>query len=277
MMRTDLLAFKQYYLTAAKKIPVDSPFMNDINHKYQHSVDVLHIGEKILENTPELKTADTKFKTFAQKALLFHDVGRFKEALNRYKKEKKHIKIAPSACDHGLIGYNLMKKNPAYNDMQILFALRYHGKMMEQVYRSELYRKIKNSPHKEDIIKILYLVRDADKLSNLKNIKKEDHLKKDVFYRQLSSKALNAPLSESVKEQFLAKKTILFPTVYSFADRLLMVLSWIFDLNYEFTKETFVKNGYDKYLFSELKNYHHNKEDLKKIQTLIRETLEKKA
>ncbi len=277
MMRTDLLVFKQYYLTAAKKIPVDSPFMNDINHKYQHSVDVLHIGEKILENTPELKTADTKFKTFAKKALLFHDVGRFKEALNRYKKEKKHIKIAPSACDHGLIGYNLMKKNPAYNDMQILFALRYHGKMMEQVYRSLLFNKIKTSPKKNDILKILFLVRDADKLSNLKNIKKEDHLKKDVFYRQLCKDAKNAPLSESVKEQFLAKKTILFSTVYSFADRLLMVLSWIFDLNYEFTKETFVKNGYDKYLFSELKNYHHNKEDLKKIQTLIRETLEKKA
>ena len=276
-MKQDFITFKQYYQETAQKIPADSPFTRDITHKFKHSVDVLHIGEKILENTPELKTADTKFKTFAKKALLFHDVGRFKEALNRYKKEKKHIKIAPSACDHGLIGYNLMKKNPAYNDIRILFSLCYHGKMMDRVFRSELYRKIKNSPHKEDIIKILYLVRDADKLSNLKNIKKEGHLKKDVFYRQLSSKAQNAPLSESVKEQFLAKKTILFSTVYSFSDRLLMVLSWIFDLNYEFTKETFVKNGYDKYLFSELKNYHHNKEDLKKIQTLIRETLEKKA
>lgn len=276
-MRTELLAFKQYYLDAAKKIPVDSPFMNDINHKYQHSVDVLHIGEKILENTGELINANTTFKNFAKKALLFHDVGRFKEAVNRYRASKKHIQIAPYRCDHGLIGYNLLKENSAYNDMRILFALRYHGKMIEQVYRSLLFKKIKTLPKKNDIIKILLLVRDADKLSNLKYIKKNDHLKHDVFYRQLCKNAKNAPLSESVKAQFLARQTILFSTVYSYADRLLMVLSWIFDLNYEFTKETFAKNGYDKYLLEEIKNYHHDKKDLKAIQELIRETLKKKA
>lgn len=277
MMRTDLLAFKQYYLVAAKKIPVDSPFMNDINHKYQHSVDVLHIGEKILENTPELKNANTTFKNFAKKALLFHDVGRFKEAVNRYRASKKHLPVAPFHCDHGLIGYNLLKKNKAYNDMRILFALLYHGKMMGQVYRSQLFRKIQTLPKKNDIIKILLLVRDADKLSNLKYIKKNNHLKRDLFYRQLNQTALNAPLSDIVKEQFMAQKTILYPTIYSFADRLLTVLSWAFDLNYQYSKEAFIKNGYDKYLLEEIKNYHHDKKDLKEIQELTRKTLKKKA
>jgi len=275
-MKQDFITFKQYYQEVAQKIPAASPFTRDVNHKFKHSVDVLHIGEKILKETPELSNCSPVFTDFAEKALLFHDVGRFKEALNRYQKDKKHIKIAPSACDHGLIGYNLMKKNPAYNDMRILFALRYHGKMMNRVMTSKLWKEIANSPQRDDIIKILYLVRDADKLSNLKNIKKEEHLKKDVFYRQLSSKALNAPISEAVMAQFLARKTILFSTVFSFADRVLMVLSWIFDLNYEFTKQTFIKNGYDKYLLNELSQYHQNKEDLKKIQTLTRQTLKSK-
>ena len=272
-MKSDFVVFKQYYQDVAKRIPDDSPFIKDIEHKFRHSVEVLHVGQKILENTPELNGCSRDFKDYAEKALLFHDVGRFKEALYRYRADKKHVKITAAGCEHGLIGYNLMKKNDAYNDIRILFSLRYHGKMMENVRHSLLWKKIQKSTQRDDIVRILYLVRDADKLANLEHIKKDNHLTKDVFYRQLSKEALNAPISDIVKEQFLAKKTILFPTVYSFADRVLMVLSWIFDLNYQYTKKTFKRSSYDKYLLQELNIYHPNKEDLGEIEKLTRQTL----
>ena len=276
-MNEDFLTFKQYYKQAIKKVPADSFFYQNINHKFKHSVEVLHIGQKIMEQTPELKNKSPEFKDRAQKALLFHDVGRFLEALKNYKAEQNHLTSSPLAYDHGLIGYRLLKKNPLYNDERILFALRYHGKIRSSVER-ELHRKtIKNSPLIQDITDIIHLVRDADKLANLKVIKKDNHLTKDLFYRNLSKEERTAPISPNIKQQFIKKQTIRFNALTSYADRILMVLSWIFDLNYQYTEELFSLRNYDKYLIKELSRYHHNQEDLSLIKSITKKQLNPKG
>ena len=275
-MKQDFLAFKQYYKQAIDKVPTDSFFYQNINHKFKHSVDVLHIGQKIINETPELKNKSPEFKDIAQKALLFHDVGRFLEALKNYKAEQNHFPLSPTQYDHGLIGYRLMKKNPLYNDERILFALKHHGKIKSSAER-ELHRKtIKNSPLIQDITDIIHLVRDADKLANLKVIKKDNHLTKDLFYRNLSKEAREAPLSVTVKEQFIKRQTIRFNTLTSYADRILMVLSWIFDLNYQYAQKLFVLRGYDKYLIKELSRFHHDKKDINLIKSITQKQLKQK-
>jgi len=272
-MREDFIEFKEYYREAAAKVPADSFFRQTMNHKFKHSVEVLHIGQTILHNTPELKNASPEFIKLAETALLFHDVGRFEEAYKQYKAQKKGIIIAASSniYDHGLIGYNLLKKNPKYNDMRILFALKWHGKMPEEITASTDWKKATSSPDFASIKQILLLVRDADKLANLYHIKQNNQLEKDLFYRQLTKEAMFSPLSPAVWQQFSERRTILFSNVYSFADRILLVLSWIFDLNYQATKQIFNNNGYTEYLLDLLSKYHQNANDISKITSIIKE------
>lgn len=272
-MREDFIEFKEYYREAAAKVPADSFFRQTMNHKFKHSVEVLHIGQTILHNTPELKNASPEFIKLAETALLFHDVGRFEEAYKQYKAQKKNIIITASSntYDHGLIGYKLLKKNQQYNDIRILFALKWHGKIKEDIICSADWQKASRSTDFETIKQILFLVRDADKLANLYHIKTYNHLEKELFYRQLTPIALHAPLSPAVWQQFSERRTILFSNVYSFADRILLVLSWIFDLNYQATKQIFNNNGYTEYLLDLLSKYHQNANDISKITSIIKE------
>lgn len=271
-MREDLINFKKYYLEVVPKVPADSFFRQSMNHKYRHSIDVLHCGQEIMQKTPELANISVQFTNFAEQALLFHDVGRFEEAFLRYEAGKNSDLTADvlAQFDHGIIGYNLLKENQKYNDLRILFAVRYHGKMMEDVRMSEMWQNVVKSADRDEILQIFYLVRDADKVANLQTARKTDHLKQDIFYKCLSNDAKIAPLTSKVKEQFFTGKTVLSATVQTFADRLLQVLSWIYDFNYEYTKAVFINQGYAQFLFDELVKYHPDKTELQKIKEIIK-------
>lgn len=265
-MREDFIEFKKYHNQAAKQVPADSFYLYAINHKFRHSIEVLYNGRILLNKTPELKNKSAEFKHLAELALLFHDVGRFNEAIIQYKTPAKAFHY-----DHGFIGYELLKTNPKYQDMRILFAIRYHGKLIEEAWASSLWQELKDTPQSEDIKKILYLVRDADKLANFYRIKQNDYLFKDLFFKQLTPEALHAELSEKVKQQYLQKKPVALSDVYSFADRILLVLAMYFDLNYKLSKELFMKNGYDKYLLDLLAKYHPHPKDIAAIKKILQD------
>ena len=273
-MREDFIEFKKYYIEAASQLVKDSFFMESINHKFQHSICVLQYGRRILYQTPELKSQSDDFKNMAQKALLFHDVGRFEEAVMRY--HTPDLEKNPTVLnryDHGLIGYEKLKNNPLYNDIRILLAIFYHGKMMDQVKKSSLWEEAQKSPYAQDCEKILYLVRDADKMALLKDIKEKDRLRKDIFFKLLSKEALEAGLSQEVKEQFFACRPVLSQSVTSFADRILFVLAWIFDLNYVRTKEIFKENGYAEHLLKMMSEYHVSDKEIDDIRKFIYQNL----
>lgn len=273
-MREDFLEFKKYYREAAVKLPRDSFFRQSIDHKFKHSISVLHTGERIIDGVPELKSEPDNFQNIARTALLFHDVGRFEEAVKRYK--TPHLKADArilNQYDHGLIGYQKMKSNPLYNDIRILLAVRYHGKMMEEVKQSPLWTDARNSCYAEEAEKILYLVRDADKLALLKDIRDGDQLRKDIFFKLLPEEALKAGISEKVKQQFFAGQTVLSSTIFSFADRILLVISWIFDLNYPKTRKIFKQEKYDHYLLELLAQYHSSSADIDQITDCVFQNL----
>lgn len=221
--------------------------------------------------TPELADKDSVFCDLAQKALLFHDVGRFEEATLRCNASRNGsgLNSLLDAYNHGEIGYKLLQNLPSYNDMRILFAIRWHGEMRQNILASEMYQNIKNSPQFDDIILILKLVRDADKLANLLVIKQQDHLRQDIFYKQLSPEVLNSGLTAKVKTDFLAKEVILSADLKSFADRILQIISWIYDLNYQTSKEVFRQQQYGSFLLDMLKQYHHDLKDIEEIATCL--------
>lgn len=271
-MRGDFIYLKQVFLEAKRNVPQNDFYYGSMLHKFKHSVEVFYIGKKIMETTPELEEVGEEFRDYACKALLFHDVGRFEEAVKNYEKEKKNVflKAASNTFDHGRIGYELLKNNSVYGDLRVLCAVLNHGKMMDDILCSGMWQnEVVTSPHFDEIKKNLYLVRDADKLANLRVIVQEDHLKKDLFYKQLTKDAMRAPVSDVVMQQFFEQKVILFPTVYSFADRILQVLSWIYDLNYVKSIEIFNKEKYGDYLLSQLVEYHSNTDDMKKIRQAV--------
>ena len=272
MMREDFIAFKQYYREAIAKVPADAFYRQTINHKFKHSIEVLHIGQTILKETSELKKKSAAFKRRAEIALLFHDVGRFEEACLQYADETKNkvVSATTNTYDHGLIGYKLLKQNKKYNDARILFALKWHGKTTSAIEASKDWHKAAKEPHFNELKQILFLVRDADKLANLYHIKTDNHLEKDLFYRQLTNAALHAPLSPHVLNEFYQERKVSFANVYSFADRILMVISWIFDLNYEASRKIFKQNAYDVFLIKLLKKYHKNTADITAIKQFIK-------
>lgn len=273
-MREDFLEFKKYYREAEAELPADSFFKQSIDHKFKHSISVLQIGKQIINKTPDLRNQSDDFKKVAQIALLFHDVGRFKEAVLRYNTPdlKANAQIL-NQYDHGLIGYQKMKDNPRYNDVRILLAIYGHSKMMDDVKETLLWQGAENSRYSAEVKKILYLVRDADKLALLDGIKKEDRLRTDIFFKLLPQEALTAGISEKVKEQFFARRTIMSSTINSFADRILLVLSWIFDFNYVQTKVIFKQKEYTAYLLNLLAQYHPVSADIDEIADFMSQNL----
>lgn len=264
--------FKSFYQEALKKVENNTFYINNIKRKYIHSIRVLAIGNKIRNKTKILSNNSSKeLELIAIKALLFHDVGRFLESITRYNNEKNN-KLSPvwdRKLNHGLIGVKLLKNNPKYNDKRILFAIKYHGEMIEKALNSKEYKEEKNTKLKKEMLHILYLVRDADKLENLFRIKNHNNLKKDVFYKQLSNANKIAPLSEKVIKQFLSQKVIRFSSVKSYADRVLMVLSWFFDINYKESIMISKENKYKDFLLTLLSEYNKDKELQLKIKKLL--------
>lgn len=275
-MQDDLINFKKFYNEAVQKVPTDSFYRQSIDHKYRHSIDVLHFGQEVLQKTPELAGKTPEFRKVAQQALLFHDVGRFEELVRLYEVEKNNgdLVAASKAQNHGIIGYDLLKDDERYNDMRILFAVRWHGQMPAEICGSEMYQAAQKLPQFTEITEVLRLVRDADKLANLHTIKEQDRLRKDIFYLHLSPEALNAPISEDVKAQFFTGQVVLTATLYSFADRIMQVISWIHDYNYAETKNIFQKYRFADYLLQNLAQYHHNPDDIAKIRAEIAQKMQ---
>lgn len=267
MRKEDFTNFKQYYQKASVKLPKNDFYQGFITHKVIHSAEVLRVGRHILKNTPELNSKSENFKLAAERALLFHDVGRFEEGVLRYQAENNQEKVAASSLrfNHCDIGYNTLLSDSLYNDPRILAAVKFHGAMMEDVNKSSEWRQFMALPEKEEIKEILFLTRDADKLANLLSIKKEHRLHHDLFYKQLSTEQRNASLSKNVIEQFMSEKTILFPSVVSFADRVLMDISWIYDINYQATLHMCVTTGCFDYLLKELEAINKNEELQRRI------------
>ncbi len=275
MEKSDFIILKQYYREATKQVPTDSPCKQTLDHKFRHSIEVLRQGNTILAHTQELQNQNKIFRDLAQRALLFHDIGRFEENVRIFNARHNGTEITAMSdtYDHGVIGFELMQNRPPYNDMRILFAIRWHGKNLEEIYASDMYRQIKDSPLYGDIMQILFLVRDADKLANLYAAKEQDRLRHDLFYEQLPEEVLRSPLSAEVKAQFANGKTVLSPTLHSFADRILQLLSWIYDFNYPATKDIFKQNKYAEFLLDLLSQYHRNPQDLQQISSAINKAL----
>ncbi len=279
MKRENLKLFIQKFKPFYEEVKNDADCRKFVTKKYRHSIQVLQIGEEIAKRDDLLKNESPEFLALGEKALLFHDVGRFAEAGKMYEGHlvNNHDSWFFKKYDHGVMSYEMMKNEPGFDDVRILAALKHHGHMMEKFYEDEEFSSVKNAEIKREMTAILKWVRDADKLANFYIQKYEDNLKKDPFFVTMSEEVKNAPLSEGALAQFDAGKVILTSTITSYCDRLLCCLSWIFDLNYKASYMICAEQGYFEMLLAVLAEYNHNEELQKHVANRIHHELSIRA
>lgn len=275
MNRQNLKLFIEKFKPFYEQVKSDKECLQFVTKKYRHSMQVLQIGEEIAKRDNLLQQESVEFLSLGEKALLFHDVGRFAEAGKMFEENMfaNHDSWFSKKYDHGVMSYEMMKNEAGFDDVRILAALKHHGHMMEKFYEDEEFTFVKDAEIKREMTAILKWVRDADKLANFYIQKYEDNLKKDPFFVTMSEQVKNAPLSEVALAQFDAGKVILTSTITSYCDRLLCCLSWIFDLNYKASYMICAEQGYFEMLSAVLAEYNHNEELQKHIADRIRHEL----
>ena len=202
-----------------------------MNEKIKHSYQVLGAGNFILKHEPCFQNCSKKELSLLQATVLLHDIARFDEAL----KQSQNIHI-----DHSICGAEILSMLKEFNYPEITLPIKHHGHLIEQLYEDKEYKKLPKE--KQNIIKRnAFLVRDADKIANFYLVMNEfDAIKKLFFAENNFKDAHNKNITPSILEDFMSCRSINRSEEQNLADHALMIIAWIYDLNYK-TSITFMQ------------------------------------
>lgn len=189
-----------------------------INGKYYHSKRVAILSKKIAQ---ELGFNYHDVLLATQIGLL-HDIGRFYEYT-------KYNSFNDAAFDHGAYGVKLLKKDNFVKKINV-------NPLDEEVLYAAIYNHNKKYIQKkwaDD--KFCKLIRDADKA--------------DIFYRISNSDKFNSryngmTISLKVNNDFINKRPIDIKDVKTYADYVLFLLAFIYDINYKETLKIIYEKKY---------------------------------
>lgn len=215
--------------------------MNDprIKRKFGHSFRVMQEAEGIAKS---LNLSDEDIE-IAKLIGLLHDIGKFSQ---EYKNK-----------DHGDLGAEILIKDDYIRnyiketkyDNIILKAIKNHNKFA-----------IENGLNDKELL-FSKIIRDADKL--------------DIFYEGVEffwtrqdeiQSVSSSKISPEIMEQFKAKRTIDRKQIKTPVDGVLSFLSFIFDLNFEFSYNRIRKQ---KYIERILEKFDMQKEDVANILNTV--------
>ena len=225
-----------------------------LNYKYYHSYRVMD-DMYMLAKSQKLSPDDIELAKFIG---LFHDIGRFIQ----YEQVDDFNDIL---LDHGDIGVAYLKELKALNhchiskkNYQVVYkAIKNHNKF-----------EINNSLNARELL-FTKLIRDADKI--------------DILYA-LSNKKLKPkineefiPISENVKKHFFEGKPISKGEIKNKNDRIIVVFSFIFDIQLNTTFKIIKKNNYYNKIYKRLKNKEIFKPYIEYTNKYINERTDKKC
>ena len=199
-----------------------------MNEKIRHSWQVAGAGNGILRNEKYFKDKSADFIEIAKTAILLHDIFRFSEIRIMYQENKK--------IDHGIKGAEFLSKFTEFNNPLILLPVKHHGHMIEDFYKDENYCSIKDDEFKEQIEKIIFAVRDADKIANWQILTKEYTDIRIVWlpYPDDFSESQGV-VTDAVWESFINGEVVLHKHLHTNADCVVSVIAWVFDINYKYS------------------------------------------
>ena len=219
---------KEFFDEFIKKYDMHNP---RLNYKYYHSYRVMDMMTLLAKNK-ELSPEDIHL---AKCIGLFHDIGRFIQ----YQKIEDFNDLL---LDHGDIGVSYLKKENvlsrchiAKEDYEIVYkAIKCHNKFA-----------IDKSLNSRELL-FSKLIRDADKLDILYALSNKDI--KEIINED------NSKISSNVKNTFFKRKAVKKSAAKNKNDKIIIVFSFIFDINLDTTINMIKTNNYYNKIYQRLKN-----------------------
>ena len=196
-----------------------------IKYKYNHSYRVMNECKKLAESLD----FDEEGVFLSMIIGLFHDIGRFKQ-WSEFKtfSDKDSANHAEMSCDvlfkEGLID---SLEIPDNSEEVISKAIYNHNKISYD-----------DSDYDEAEVIFCKIIRDADKLDILRN-----------FLDVVMTNRSEGNISEKVRKDFFDNKLISKEDVMSKNDKVVLILSLVFDLNFEYSKKVVIEEGIIKQIF----------------------------
>ncbi len=220
---------REDYLAYANSFADDSGRLAPMKQlKLDHS---LRVAGEAATVAAELGWDDAEVRT-AEAAGLLHDIGRYEQ----YRQYKTFVDR--ESCDHAECGRQVLCRTeilralPEDTRAALKAAVRYHNR----------HRLPEDIPAEH--LPLLQLVRDADKIDIyrvfLKTLEDEDaEARMDVFFRLDP----DGPPSESILRAAIAGGAARYEDMRSQTDFLLVVLMYVFDINYRPSLEMIRRRG----------------------------------
>lgn len=219
----------------------------DINYKYHHSYRVCELSDTIASS---LNLSDED-KYLAHVIGLLHDIGRFKQL------EVYHTMNDIESVDHALYGADLLFKDNLIDSFNI--DKKYYN-IIDKAIKNHNKLVIEDGLNSQELLQAK-IIRDADKI--------------DIYnaFTDLGSydvTGILGPVSVNVRNSFLNKESIQKKDKKTKADKVLMLLSFIFDINYKESLDIIRKRDYVNKLYNGITN----KEDYKEYFDFINNYME---
>lgn len=222
-------------------------------HKVKHTFQVCSEIVTILFHEKNIYDSfSEEDKELVELSAILHDLGRF------YQHNKERF-FSSAEFEHGAAAVELLKNNPLYNNPILLFAIGEHNHYQIN-YQNPYYLQL-SEPDKIKADIIAKLLRDADKLDNIKQI-----IYCDARYIGKNKGSIH--LSDEIKEYLQKHQPIKYIDSkikyddYSAAEKFIGHLSWINDIYFDYTKNTIRELGYAAFGIKRLKELGVAEEDL---------------
>ena len=193
--------------------------LNDygIKYKYNHSYRVMDECKKLAETLD----FDDDGVMLSMVIGLFHDIGRFKQL------ESANTFNDLNSFDHGKEACDILFEEGLIDELEV-------PENSEEVISKAIYNHNKRYYEDEDYDEVdkvfCNIVRDADKLDILRTF---DVLPGDT-------KCDDSLISQKVREDFFNHKLIERKNIKSNNDNVLVILAFVFDINFEYTKDKII-------------------------------------
>ncbi len=193
--------------------------------KHRHSMQVMGAGNYLIKRIEWLSNKSADFIELVKTAVFLHDICRFREITLLFQGSKNF--------DHGVQGGEFLRTIPLFNDIRIWLPIRHHGHLIESLYEDADYQNIADKILQEEVKQICFIIRDADKIANLHMFASESaqwplFLGKNTYEPQVDGR-----ISDIIKQNAFKDITVPRLADASVADRIVSLLSWYTDINYQ--------------------------------------------
>ncbi len=209
-----------------QKVAHDNFFVGYTKEKIRHSYQVMGAGNYIVSRVEWLKNKDLAYIDMVKSAVLLHDICRFAEIEEKCLHNRQ--------IDHGVAGGEFLRTLPEFSDIRIWLPIKHHGHMIEALYADEEYKNIADDKLKQEVASICFIIRDADKIANLRMLAYEPKMRYLFFGKKDVVPEIDGHVSMQTRQEYAKDTTLPRWAENSAADRMVGYLSWYYDINYQY-------------------------------------------